>query len=64
MAQLTIQLGKRKATDFKLSAEEAEAMLSAGFRFVEYNPKSEVFRLSSPFKTLEIVDKGLLTIEQ
>lgn len=64
MARLTIQLGKRKATGFKLSAEEAEAMLSAGFRFAEYNPESEVFRLSSPFKTLEIVDKGLLTIEQ
>ena len=64
MAQLTIQLGKREVTGLTLSAEEAEAMLRAGFRFAEYNPESEVFRISKPFKTLEIVDKGLLIIEQ
>ena len=50
----------------KLDLTEAEAwdMWKEGFRFAEFNPETDVYRLSAPYRVAINLDKGTWAISQ
>jgi hypothetical protein len=64
MAQYTTKLGKRDLKTLHLTREEAEEMYRAGFRFSIYSPETEEFQVSTPFKMLQNLDCGTVTLMQ
>jgi hypothetical protein len=64
MLSFTTTLSGRTQREIRLTREEAIRMFEAGFRFAEFNPEHERFRLSQPYELIMIPDRGVLTIRQ
>jgi hypothetical protein len=64
MLTFTTTLAGRTQREVPLTREEALRMHEQGFRFAEFNPEHNRFRLSQPYELVMIVDRGVLTIRQ
>ena len=64
MLSYTTTLAGRTQRELPLTRQEAESMVEAGFRFAEYNPESNRFRLSRPYELVLLPERGTLTIRQ
>lgn len=64
MLSFTTQLSGRSYRDLPLTPDEAARMAEAGFRFAEFNPEQQRFRLSQPYELVIIPDRNSLTIRQ
>ena len=64
MATFTTQLGERDLNKLKLPEKEAWEMLREGFRFSMFDPTTDDYRLSAPYRLLNNIDKDTLTLEQ
>ena len=54
----------RDPAQLALTEKEAWAMWREGFRFAEFNPETDCYRLSAPYKVALNIDKGTLAIFQ
>lgn len=64
MIRFTLELAGRNPDKPKLTADEAAEMVTIGFRFAEYDPDGERFRLSLPYRTAQNLERDTLTIMQ
>ncbi|HEY8574864.1 MAG TPA: hypothetical protein VIL88_00840 [Devosia sp.] len=64
MPSFTTELANRTTRDLPLTLAEASQMAEAGFRFAEFNPENNCYRLSRPFELVIIRDTNTLTIRQ
>ncbi|HEY0033942.1 MAG TPA: hypothetical protein VGB81_11815 [Devosia sp.] len=64
MLSFTTDLAGRTGRQLPLTLAEASQMAEAGFRFAEFNPEQNRFRLSQPYELVMIPGKGVLTIRQ
>ena len=64
MPTFTTDLANRTQRDIPLTLAEASQMASAGFRFAEFNPEENRFRLSQPYELVMVPDRNTLTIRQ
>lgn len=64
MAEYTTLLQGRDPRKLKLTEEEAWDMWAAGFRFSIFDPTNDDYRLSIPWKTLIMVGKDIVTLQQ
>lgn len=64
MPTFTTELAGRTSRELPLTLAEASQMAEAGFRFAEFNPEYNRYRLSQPYELVLIPDKGTLTIRQ
>lgn len=64
MAQHTINRKNRNPDRLQLEEEEAWEMMNKGFRFAEFNPVTETYRLSAPYRLLHNMTRDTITLEQ
>ena len=64
MPSFTTELKGRNPDKLKLSEEEAWNMLNAGFRFSLFDPTTDDYRLSSPYRLAHNLTRGTITLEQ
>ena len=64
MLTFTTELAGRTSRELPLTLAEASQMAEAGFRFAEFNPEYNRYRLSQPYELVLIPNKGTLTIRQ
>lgn len=64
MLTFTTDLAGRTQRDIPLTPAEALELHQRGFRFAEFNPEHNRFRLSQPYELVMIPEKGVLTIRQ
>ena len=64
MPTFTTELADRTGRELPLTLAEASQMAEAGFRFAEFNPDANRFRLSKPYDLVLIPERGTLTIRQ
>ena len=64
MVTYSTVLGKRDPDKLKLTLDEAADMWAAGFRFSIYNPENHEFRLSAPYRLLQNLERGTITLQQ
>jgi hypothetical protein len=64
MPTYTTDLANRTKRELPLTLAEASQMAEAGFRFAEFNPEENRFRLSQPYELVMIPDRNSLTIRQ
>jgi hypothetical protein len=64
MRSYTTDLSGRTQREPPLTLAEASQMAEAGFRFAEFNPDANCFRLSKPYELVLLPEKGTLTIRQ
>lgn len=64
MAWFLTKIDGRDSGKLRLTEAEAWAMWREGFRFAEFNPESDEYRLSRPYAVAENRDKGTLAISQ
>lgn len=64
MRTFTTELSGRTRRELPLTLAEASQMAEAGFRFAEFNPEENRYRLSQPYELVMIPDRNSLTIRQ
>jgi hypothetical protein len=64
MATFTTTAAARNPDRLALKYVEAVEMLSAGFRFAEFNPEGDRYRVSVPYGVAHNLLKDTITIEQ
>ena len=64
MPTFTTELAGRTSRELPLTLAEASQMAEAGFRFAEFNPEYNRYRLSRPYELVLIPDKNTITIRQ
>ena len=64
MVSYTTRLAGRNTRDINLTPAEAEAMLEKGFRFADFTPEAERYRISRPYEVILVRDLDQLTIRQ
>lgn len=64
MLTFTTELAGRTRRELPLTLAEASQMAEAGFRFAEFNPEQNRYRLSQPYELVMIPDRNTLTIRQ
>jgi len=64
MLTFTTELTGRNTKELPLTLAEASQMAEAGFRFAEFNPEQQRFRLSKPYELVMVRDTNTLTIRQ
>lgn len=62
--QHTIPRKERSLNKLKLDEGEAWEMMNKGFRFSEFNPTTETYRLSAPYRLLQNMTRDTITLEQ
>ena len=60
----TTELDGRTRRELPLTLAEANQMAEAGFRFAEFNPEYNRYRLSQPYELVMIPERNILTIRQ
>ncbi len=60
----TTELAGRTSRELPLTLAEASQMAEAGFRFAEFNPEYNRYRLSQPYELVMIPERNILTIRQ
>ena len=64
MVSYTTRLAGRNTRDIDLTSEEAAAMLDRGFRFADFTPEVQRYRISRPYEVILVRDLDQLTIRQ
>jgi hypothetical protein len=64
LATHTIERKNRDLAKLVLDETEAWAMLNKGFRFAEFNPETDVYRLALPYRVMLNMTKDTITLEQ
>ncbi len=64
MLTFTTELAGRTSKELPFTRAEASQMAQAGFRFAEFNPEENRFRLSRPFELVLIAQTNTLTVRQ
>jgi hypothetical protein len=64
MATFTTAAEGRKPDSLALKYAEAVGMLSAGFRFAEFNPEGDRYQVSVPYRVAHNLLKDIITTEQ
>ncbi len=64
MLTFTTELAGRTSKELPFTLAEASQMAQAGFRFAEFNPEENRFRLSRPFELVLIAQTNTLTVRQ
>ena len=64
MPTFTTELADRTGRELPLTLAEASQMAEAGFRFAEFNPEGNRYRLSQPYELVMIPERNALTIRQ
>jgi hypothetical protein len=64
MPTYTTDLSGRTQREPALTLAEASQMAEAGFRFAEFNPDANCFRLSKPYELVLVPARDTLTIRQ
>lgn len=64
MAEYTTTLEKRDPAKLRLTEKEAFEMLNKGFRFSIFDPQAEDYRISIPYRMLQNLDRGTVTLMQ
>lgn len=64
MAWFLTEAKGRDPAKLQLTEAEAWAMWKEGFRFGEFNPEEEVYRLTAPYKIAVNLDRGTWGIYQ
>jgi len=64
MLTYTTALQGRDMDTLQLTDKEASELLAAGFRFSVFDPSTRNYRLSAPYKLLQHIERGTLTVMQ
>ncbi|WP_316355485.1 hypothetical protein [Devosia sp.] len=64
MPSFTTELANRTTRELPLTLAEASQMAEAGFRFAEFNPEQNRYRISRPYELVIVPERNTLTIRQ
>lgn len=64
MPIFTTELANRTTRELPLTLAEASQMAEAGFRFTEFNPEQNRYRISRPYELVIVPERNTLTIRQ
>ena len=64
MPTFTTELANRTTRELPLTLAEASQMAEAGFRFAEFNPEQNRYRISRPYELVIVLERNTLTIHQ